>query len=296
MPFQSQWFQHPKFHEVAAGKSILKIGEQGEPVRTLQKALIQLGHPMPISTQKNGSPDGIFGSETDKCVRDFQKKALPDEKPDGKVGPKTLGALDVRLVSKPAPKGSAIVWGEAPAGIPGRPREADLGVTLGWHTAVKQHHDMACWAACLSYWGRHCGGGRPALQQGRIIPLYGHLSSSAGPLTGGMPTGGLKSILLDQAKPENVLDPAEETMRWKAFVWDPYNAASLTHDWLKRNAGGPQLLRRAQALSAVRAGGVPPRLTPAAGAARRRGSGSRSSAGRSAPTRRRRNNARPRGR
>jgi hypothetical protein len=26
-------------------------------------------------------------------------------------------------------------------------------------------------------------------------------------------------------------------MKWKAFVWDDFDASTLTYDWLKRNAG-----------------------------------------------------------
>jgi hypothetical protein len=239
MNFRSNWFNHPRFGDAATGKGVIKSGERGGAVRTLQAALIELGHAMPISTQKTGSPDGIFGTETDRCVKDFQKKALPNEAPDGKVGPKTLEQLDARLITKPAPKNSELVWGEAPAGVPGSPQQADIGMVLGWHTAVKQHHDMACWAACLSFWAKFCGGGRPNRTQSRLSAMYGHLTSSAGPLTGGMPTGGLKSILLDAATPENVIDPSDLTLQWKGFVWDPYDASSMTYEWLKNNVSGP---------------------------------------------------------
>ena len=237
MAFQSNWFTHPRFQEAAAGQTI-KLGEQGEPVKTLQKALIQLGHPLPVSTQKTGSPDGIFGSETDQAVKAFQKVSLPGETPDGKVGPKTLAQMDSRLAGKPAPKGDGLIWGNAPAAIPGSPYQVDIGTSLGWNNAVKQHHDMSCWAACLSYWAKHCGRGRPRLEQARITALYGSLSNSAdGPLQGGMPTGGLKSILLDMAQVEDVSDPSEEKLRWKGFVWDPFITSKLTYEWLKNNVG-----------------------------------------------------------
>mgnify|MGYP003580423373 CR=1 FL=1 len=54
-----------------------------------------------------------------------------------------------------------------------------------------------------------------------------------------MPTGGLKSILNDTATPENVIDPSDLTMKWKGFVWDPYDASRMTYDWLKANCSGP---------------------------------------------------------
>ncbi|MFT5522092.1 MAG: hypothetical protein ACI9HK_000029 [Pirellulaceae bacterium] len=239
MAFKSKWFSHPRFHDVAAGHGLIKQGERGPAARELQDALIELGHPMPISTAKSGWPDGIFGSETDSAVRDFQRRALPHETPDGKVGPLTLGALDSKLATRPSPNNGSMVWGEASPAIPGSPREADLGTLLGWNHAVKQHYDMACWAACLEFWGRYCGGGRPLKKQSRLLPLYSHLTSSNGPLTGGMPTPALLSILSDNATPTNVTEPSDETMKWKAFVWDPFDATRLTYDWLKNNAGGP---------------------------------------------------------
>ncbi|HTN76076.1 MAG TPA: peptidoglycan-binding domain-containing protein, partial [Pirellulaceae bacterium] len=239
MIFQSKWFTHPRFQEAASGHSTIKSGERGDAVKTLQKALIELGYALPISTQKSGSPDGIFGSETDQAVKAFQKLALPNETPDGKVGPKTLAQLDARLAAKPAPKSSEIVWGDAPPGIPGKPKEVDLGATLGFNSAVKQHHNMSCWAACLSYWGKHCGGGRPRLAQGQITALYGHLASAGGQLTGGMPTGKLKSILKDAAIAENTESLGGAKLNWNTFVWDPYTASNLTYDWLKQNASGP---------------------------------------------------------
>ncbi len=238
MIFQSKWFTHPRFQEASTGVGVIKYGESGEAVKVLQSALIELGHAMPISLKKNGTPDGIFGSETDGCVKAFQRKALPSESADGKVGPKTLAQLDSRLVSKPAPKGGSVVWGDAPPGIPGTPNEADLGTSMGPFQAIHQHHDMACWAACLSYWGKHCGGGRPKVSQGRLAPLYDHLVQTEGPLTGGMPTGGLRQILEDKATPQNVLDPSELTMKWKAQVFEMSDTSTLTYDWLKRNASG----------------------------------------------------------
>jgi hypothetical protein len=240
MVLQSKWFTHPRFQDVANARALIKYGERGDTVRILQSALIQLGHSMRISTQKSGSPDGIFGSETDRCVKDFQCKALPQYAPDGKVGPLTLGQLDTRLITATPPKGNELVWGDAPPGVPGKPKEVDLGTVWGFSQAVRQDHDMGCWAACLSYWGRFCGGGRPLLSSGKIAALYGHLTSMAGPLTGGMTTGGLASIMRDEATPENVCEPGDLTLKWNGMVIESYNPANLTYDWLKRNAGKPR--------------------------------------------------------
>jgi len=81
----------------------MRSGELGLAVRHVQQALIDLGHPMPRSTAKHGSPDGIFGSETREKLKDFQrkqKKTRPDFGVDGVVGQQTMGAFD-KLLSTP---------------------------------------------------------------------------------------------------------------------------------------------------------------------------------------------------
>jgi hypothetical protein len=242
MAFQSNWFGHPRFAVAATGSGVIKRGERGTPVAILQHALAQLGHPLPKSTKSNGSMDGIFGSETFDSVKGFQKKSLPKETPDGKVGPKTLGELDKRLVNMVPPKIASATWGDAPPGVPGRPKEVSMGPILGSAQAVRQPHDMACWAACLSFWARYCRGGRPYLKPGRIIALYGHLSSSAGPKMGGMPTGGIEQIVGDRATPENVIDPSDNALRWRGFVINPFSVSRLDYDWLKANTGASKAL------------------------------------------------------
>lgn len=237
MSFQSKWFEHPRFQEAAGGKRTIKRGEKGDAVKTLQHALMRLGHQMPVSNSSNG-PDGIFGNETDGCVRSFQAKHLPNETPDGKVGPLTLARLDASLVTHTPPKNSSLVLGEAPAGIPGSPQEVDLGSVMGWHSAIKQHYDMSCWAACLAFWARYCGN-RPNKQQSRLIAMYSHLTSSQGALMGGMPTDGLRSILSDNATPTNVIDPSDLELKWNAFFFHPFDVNRLSYDWLKTNAGSP---------------------------------------------------------
>ncbi|MEM9660286.1 MAG: peptidoglycan-binding domain-containing protein, partial [Planctomycetota bacterium] len=74
--------------------------ETGEGVQLLQQALIDLGFPMPISTRKEGSPDGIFGSETRQCVREFQRRHNLSR--DGVAGRNTWAELD-KLFPGPAP-------------------------------------------------------------------------------------------------------------------------------------------------------------------------------------------------
>ena len=72
------------------------------------QGLIDLGFPMPVSTQRYGSPDGIFGKETTAKVREFQSKN--GLSPDGIVGKNTMARLDQLLPNAgeplpPLPKG-----------------------------------------------------------------------------------------------------------------------------------------------------------------------------------------------
>jgi hypothetical protein len=74
----------------------------GEAVKIIQQALLDLGYAMPVSTSSTGEPDGIYGSETRKIVKQFQiDQQLPDK--DGVVGRQTLGRLD-ELFGAPPPE------------------------------------------------------------------------------------------------------------------------------------------------------------------------------------------------
>lgn len=66
-----------------APKKNLRLGSRGNDVRWLQYELTQTGYQIVV--------DGVFGSKTDKCVRDFQlQNGL---QVDGIVGPLTRAAL-----------------------------------------------------------------------------------------------------------------------------------------------------------------------------------------------------------
>jgi hypothetical protein len=80
----------------------MRRGEHSEAVAKIQQALIDDGFPMPISTRKTGSPDGIFGRETRDTVKQFQ--TTHGLKVDGAVGRKTLGKLDELYAGPIAPK------------------------------------------------------------------------------------------------------------------------------------------------------------------------------------------------
>ncbi len=90
-----------RFRRAAENKPAIVRGETGEAVRILQQALIDLGFPLPVSTRKYGSPDGVFGQETADAVRDLQKKYSLSV--DGEVGRRTMAKLDELLPSAGAP-------------------------------------------------------------------------------------------------------------------------------------------------------------------------------------------------
>lgn len=76
----------------------LYMGHRGGAVEKIQQALVELGFPLPIF-----GADGIFGSETNAAVKEYQKSR--GLQADGIVGPKTMGRLDgePRLAS-PSPQ------------------------------------------------------------------------------------------------------------------------------------------------------------------------------------------------
>ena len=85
---------------------------RGEPVKKIQQALIDAGFPLP----KFGA-DGIFGDETEKAVRAFQKASgLNQQQQDGIVGENTLSRLDSRFPTTNAP-GTPVIC-ETPKQVP----------------------------------------------------------------------------------------------------------------------------------------------------------------------------------
>jgi murein L,D-transpeptidase YcbB/YkuD len=89
---------HLELQKASAGGAAIGRGARGKHVAALQDLLVDLGHAMPRS-MKPGGFDGIFGEETDKKVRAFQKAA--GLKQDGLVGPRTLAALDGIIARRP---------------------------------------------------------------------------------------------------------------------------------------------------------------------------------------------------
>jgi peptidoglycan hydrolase-like protein with peptidoglycan-binding domain len=95
MPFACARFSgNPDVVKAGTSNPSLKQGSNGEAVKILQMALIDLGFAMPAST-RTGLPDGIFGQETARVVTAFQR--ANGLTPDGIAGAKTLARLDLLL-------------------------------------------------------------------------------------------------------------------------------------------------------------------------------------------------------
>jgi peptidoglycan hydrolase-like protein with peptidoglycan-binding domain len=85
---------NPRLQAAAMNNPPMRPGEAGDAVALVQQALSDLGYPMPISFAQ-GPPDGIYGSETEATVRQFQiDQGFPPAGRDGRAGHDTLGRLD----------------------------------------------------------------------------------------------------------------------------------------------------------------------------------------------------------
>ncbi len=83
--------------EAKLGERLLMRGKKGEDVAELQERLKELGYYL-------GEADGLFGLNTQKAVRAFQR-AHKMEKIDGKVGPATLERMFADdVIVKPTPE------------------------------------------------------------------------------------------------------------------------------------------------------------------------------------------------
>jgi hypothetical protein len=81
-----------RLQAAANNRPPMRPGERGLAVQKLQQALIDLGFPMPVSTRRRGTPDGIYGAETTSIVRKFQRQN--GLRVDGVVGRNTMSRLD----------------------------------------------------------------------------------------------------------------------------------------------------------------------------------------------------------
>jgi Putative peptidoglycan binding domain len=96
----------PRLQQAFDDAPLLSAGETSEGVQALQRALVKLGYPLPVSFAKTGDADGIFGSETRTAVVKFQTDQTLAYK-DGIAGRETLGAMDRLLGTAPPPPPAA---------------------------------------------------------------------------------------------------------------------------------------------------------------------------------------------
>lgn len=106
--------------------TILRRGDRGDAVKTMQTMLIKCGY----SCGKAGA-DGIFGSGTESAVRKFQKTSKLSV--DGLYGPKTKAALEIAYKKKK----------DKSAGKTQANTEKEQTYTERWIAAVKTVADMA---------------------------------------------------------------------------------------------------------------------------------------------------------
>lgn len=111
MPFKSLILAgSPRLEQAAAGGPAVKPApppDNPDAVRRIQKALVALGFPLPLSFPNgpNQDPDGKYGQETFTAVIAFQRKAFPTDPSqwDGRVGKNTLAKMDAMLPAGAAP-------------------------------------------------------------------------------------------------------------------------------------------------------------------------------------------------
>lgn len=103
MPLKSPRFaSNSRLQQAANNSPPIRRGAAGPHVAIVQKAFIDLGLAMAITTKK-GAPDGLFGGETESRVWQFQARTGLDR--DGVIGRDTMAKLDELLpTAGPPPK------------------------------------------------------------------------------------------------------------------------------------------------------------------------------------------------
>jgi peptidoglycan hydrolase-like protein with peptidoglycan-binding domain len=82
-----------RLQTASSNSPAMRRGESGRGVVDLQRALLDLGFALPITTKSDSRPpDGVFGAETEGAVRQFQSSRGLTA--DGVAGRDTLASLD----------------------------------------------------------------------------------------------------------------------------------------------------------------------------------------------------------
>ena len=89
-----------RLQQAAENAPPIRRGERGEAVALMQDAFVDLGYPMPITTDYGlRASDGIYGNETQATVRRFQAEHQLMQ--DGVAGKQTLHTLDFLIGGPP---------------------------------------------------------------------------------------------------------------------------------------------------------------------------------------------------
>lgn len=83
MSSELHWYDQIDFDPASQQPEMIRPGDKGEEVKAVQRRLRKHGHTLSV--------DGVFGNETEKAVRRFQRDV--GLSPDGIVGPATEKAL-----------------------------------------------------------------------------------------------------------------------------------------------------------------------------------------------------------
>lgn len=96
---------NPLFLDVINNRAVIEMGDSGSEVRRIQQLLIDLGFSFPTS-----GANGIFNSETEDAVKAFQRSRTPPLVDDGRVGFRTIGALDSAFPAFTLPANRKSPW------------------------------------------------------------------------------------------------------------------------------------------------------------------------------------------
>jgi hypothetical protein len=123
-----------RLQEASENRPPIRYGERGHAVRLVQQTLIDQGFPMPISVRAHGSPDGIYGQETVRRIREYQRSWTLDV--DGVTGRQTLTTMNATLPNNPPL-------------VPTLPAPANY-VVPGLKVAIAQPSSNSCWATAYT--------------------------------------------------------------------------------------------------------------------------------------------------
>lgn len=88
--------RHDDLVKASTNSLLLQQGSEGAGVAELQSLLADMGFSLDASLS-GGRPDGVYGPETEKAVKEFQRRS--GLFPDGVVGRDTITKLDSLVVS-----------------------------------------------------------------------------------------------------------------------------------------------------------------------------------------------------